>query len=139
LQAENSCMVIRMRKIIKNIPAFFLWIAWLVITAHLIIPHDHHSSDLYGNKEDECPVTDGKSGHNHGLPVHCHAFNDLVTEKVIKYIPGKHIQSHDFTLYDFNKISDFQTFHITIIEQHKTFASNPTVEFYALRAPPVVS
>jgi hypothetical protein len=128
-----------MKKVIKYIPVFFLWIAWLVITAHLIIPHDHHSSDLYGNKENGCPVTDRKSGHDHGLPIHCHAFNDLAAEKIIKYIPYKNIQSHNFTFCDFYKIPDFQTFHIIITEQHKTFVSNPYLEFNALRAPPAIS
>jgi len=128
-----------MRKIIKHIPGFFLWIAWLVITAHLIIPHDHHSSDLSGNKEDACPVTDGRSGHNHGLPVHCHAFNDLAADKVIKYIPGKNIQSHDISLGGFYKIPDFQSFYLTITEQYSAYASNPCLEFYALRAPPAIS
>jgi hypothetical protein len=128
-----------MRKVIKYIPVFFLWLAWLVITAHLIIPHDHHSSDLSGNKEDACPVTDGRSGHNHGLPIHCHAFNDLVTEKIIKFIPVKNIQFHDFTLSGISEVPYFQVFNITFTEQHKTYPDNHCLEFYSLRAPPAIS
>lgn len=129
-----------MGKIIKNIPAFFLWLAWLIITAHLIIPHDHHLADSFTADENACPVSNGKgkTSHNSGFPVHCHAFNDLTSEKAINYFFSENIQHNDIGIsnsFDPFKF-DLQLPGITIFNLRKTFTDSYFLKFSALRAPP---
>jgi hypothetical protein len=90
-----------MRKVIKNIPVFFLCLAWLVITTHLIIPHDHHLTDPLSAKQDACPVSNAKTGHTSHFPMHCHAFNDLTSEKAINYFFTENIQYNDIQIPGF--------------------------------------
>lgn len=57
---------------------FPLWLAGLVIMAHLFIPHDHHSETSVFNMEEACH-SKGDDSHHHTpfQPFHCHALNDL--------------------------------------------------------------
>ncbi|MBK7628043.1 MAG: hypothetical protein IPJ16_12765 [Bacteroidales bacterium] len=71
-----------MKKLLRKISVCFLWIAAIMVTAHLIIPHDHHSADSFSNQDKDCPVSDHGPNHHSGLPLHCHAFNDLTSEKL---------------------------------------------------------
>jgi len=69
-------------KVFKNIAVFSLWLAGLVIIAHLIIPHDHHSDSSVFNKGNGCHADNTQhSTKLPGFPIHCHAFNDLTFEK----------------------------------------------------------
>jgi hypothetical protein len=120
----------------KYIKVFTLMLGWFIITAHLVIPHDHHSSDLYGNKEESCPVSDEKPGHGHRLPIHCHAFNDLVTEKAVKIVSVRYIQSGNILYPGICDICYSQVFITTITENKLTFTFNPLLENCSLRAPP---
>jgi len=69
------------KKLLKKVSVFLLWLAALTITVHLIIPHDHHSADSSVSQENSCPASDHKSDHHSGFPFHCHAFNDLTSER----------------------------------------------------------
>ena len=66
----------RMRRIINFLMAFFLWLAALTLSAHMLLPHDHHISDCNSPQEETCPATDKNSTHHPVFPLHCHAFND---------------------------------------------------------------
>lgn len=67
-----------MKGLIKNIRRFLLLVAILVINLHMIIPHDHHG-DIQG-KLNTC----SSSGEHHPVfPPHCHALNDLVSERYL--------------------------------------------------------
>ncbi|MCX6320220.1 MAG: hypothetical protein NTX93_00220 [Bacteroidia bacterium] len=130
-----------MHKIIKNIPAFFLLLAGLVITAHLIIPHDHHLADSFTTKEDSCPVSNGKSGHSSGFPIHCHAFNDLTSEKATAYYFICNIQNNDILISSFFDSLAFELqFHIIpIIDLRESFPDHYLLELSQFRAPPSLS
>jgi hypothetical protein len=130
-----------MNKIIKNMPVFFLWLAWLVITAHQIIPHDHHLADTYSNQEDSCPVSNSKTGHHHGFPYHCHAFNDLASEKATTYVLQANIQTNDVLISGFPDIFVFelQVTLTTISNIRKFFPDFYLLELSPLRAPPSLS
>jgi len=127
-----------MSKIIKNIPVFFLWLAWLVITAHVIIPHDHHSADSFTAKEDACPFSNGKTGQSSGFPIHCHAFNDLASEKASTYFLTENIRYNDVSISGFPDALTFelQVSCITIIDLQKPFTDSHLLELSPLRAPP---
>jgi hypothetical protein len=67
--------------VIKLIRAFFLLLAALAMTAHMIIPHDHHMACQVNGFKDSCHLSHEKSNHHPFFPAHCHAFNDLAAEK----------------------------------------------------------
>lgn len=124
------------KRIFKYISGTFLWLAWLVINAHLMIPHDHHSSDIFGSKEDTCPVTDNKPVHNHGFPLHCHAFNDLTAEKFVKFIVSKNIQSDYLSIAGFSDVVKFQGYLATVSDSGQSFRESHFLDLSPLRAPP---
>ena len=127
------------RKITKNIPAFFLWLAFLVIIAHSIIPHDHPSADTFLAREDACHDSGGKTNHNSGFPFHCHAFNDFASEKVLKFILTKDIQFTDISVNIFSEVFKLQVRFIAIFDLRNTFSDSPFLKSTALRAPPLSS
>jgi hypothetical protein len=127
-----------MSKFLKHIPVFSLWLAGLVLCAHLIIPHDHHITDASVIEEENCPASDNESGHHSGLPVHCHAFNDLVSEKFRTYQILPEIQ------YNLNAFScsyeeitfDLHIYCVRIFDLQKPHIDSYALEFFLLRAPP---
>jgi hypothetical protein len=127
------------RKIVKYISLFSICLAWLVINLHLIIPHDHHSSDLFGIKDDACPVSENQPVHNHGFPLHCHAFNDLTAEKFVKYIVSKNIQSDYISIDGFSDDVKFQGSPVTVSDSQQNFRELHLYDLSPLRAPPYLS
>jgi len=67
-----------MKQRVRNIGRLFLLLAGLVILLHSTIPHHHDSDTHFETKSSECSShkTNGSSSN------HCHAFNDVVAEKV---------------------------------------------------------
>lgn len=130
-----------MRKKIRYIPISFLWIAWLVLTAHFMIPHDHHLVDTFTNQENSCPVSHGSSNHHPLIPVHCHAFNDQASEKAITFVLNDNLQTDgmSFNCFSDTFLFDFQLTPITIQNIRKPFPDPYRLELSALRAPPVLS
>jgi hypothetical protein len=127
-----------MRLLKKYIPAAFLWIAWFCIAGHLMIPHDHHLLESFSDTERSCPMTHQASHHHSQLPFHCHAFNDLASEKAII-----------FSLT--NLLADFSTFKqsddpsktclLNLFSPYSdinfSIPDNYLLESSSLRAPPV--
>jgi hypothetical protein len=118
---------------------FTLWFALIIILAHQIIPHDHHSTDLYGDKEEGCPVSHEMPVHKNGLPVHCHAFNDLTAEETIKVVPALMVNSNDFNLSNKLEIPYNQVLIITITDDHTLSVFPQFLEVNSFRAPPANS
>jgi hypothetical protein len=123
-----------MRKIIKYIPVSFVWIAWLILTAHLIIPHDHHLTESVIS----CPVSDNKSDHHSGFPIHCNAFNDLTSEKARPYSVTQVIQLNTFTFISSSIVITFesQLHYIKAFYSQIHIPDSFTLELSLLRAPP---
>jgi hypothetical protein len=96
-----------MNRIFKYTSIFFSWLAGFALVAHLIIPHDHHIADAFPEQDDNC---NSKNNHSHnGIPVHCHAFNDLAAEKAGRIIivdKHKNITS-DYTCEEVTSITHF--------------------------------
>ena len=67
--------------IFKRFRLVFLVFAALIFNAHMIIQHDHHAADY-----DICQDKDSNNRHHSNFPVHCHAFNDLATEKAVNFV-----------------------------------------------------
>ena len=80
-----------MRNAFKYISVYFMWLAVVAIWAHMIIPHDHHISETYSDQEQNCPASHHHSGDKSGFPVHCHAFNDLASEKARSFHISRNI------------------------------------------------
>ncbi len=70
-----------MRKAVKHITSLSMWLAVLAMLAHMVIPHDHHISETFSDQKQNCPASHHQNGEKPEFPVHCHAFNDLASEK----------------------------------------------------------
>lgn len=130
-----------MSKIFKNIPVISLWIAALSICAHLIIPHDHHLTDSLISQEESCPVSNGQTGHHTGFPIHCHAFNNLASEKAATFFLREHFQSIDLYYDHFadSYVFDLQITPLSVSDIREPFPDSYLLELSLLRAPPSLS
>ena len=128
-----------MSKSVRIISGVCLWFAWLVLTAHLMIPHDHHLMESFTGQEESCPASTDNTHHHSGIPVHCHAFNDLASEKAITFVLNDNIQSDNVSFNNYSDpfLFDFQLSFITIHDIRKPFPDPSLLELSALRAPPV--
>jgi hypothetical protein len=130
-----------MSKFLKYISVFSFLIAGLTLSAHQLIPHDHHSSDLYTNQEKNCPVSNNNSNHNAGFPTHCHAFNNFISEKFRPFQDSQNIQFYFFTFTSlFNTVNlRIQVHSESIITFQKPVIDSYTLESSLLRAPPALA
>lgn len=126
-------------KILKYIPGFSLWCAWLILTAHLLIPHDHHIADSFSNRDGNCSVPENKSSHNSSFPIHCHAFNDLATDKArpIQISPNIKENSIIFQVYSIQSELELPLSGENIIDLDKPVFNYFALDLSLLRAPPV--
>lgn len=127
-----------MSKIFKYVPVFFFWLAGLSLSAHILIPHDHHIADPNSVQDRNCSVPDNKSSHKSGFPIHCHAFNDLATEKVRLYHVSQNFQ---FNFIGFGILTDSNKPVVSLSCESIIDFQNPLYVTYALesnllRAPP---
>ena len=70
-----------MKRILRYFSFMMLWFAGFALCGHLVIIHDHHIDGTGFHEDGACPASSEHSGHGHGLPIHCHAFNDVASEK----------------------------------------------------------
>jgi hypothetical protein len=82
----------------RNTAALFLYLAWAVIIAHSVIPHDHHPDYSGSGNEATCTASKAAAGNHHHLPFCCHAFTDLACEKFSFTFEGSH---HNFISFLF--------------------------------------
>lgn len=127
-----------MRKIFKYMSAFSLWLSVITLSAHQIIPHDHHLADPYSKQDNNCPASNSKSSQKSGLPLHCHAFNDLASEKLRTFHISQNIQ---FILISFSNLSDTSAFElhvscVSIIDFLNPIFDSFVLDHSLLRAPP---
>ena len=126
---------------VKKIPAFFLFLAASVFYAHMIIPHDHHLAEADVCQENGSQASGKHTTHHNGFPVHCHAFNDLTSEKAIIYNIFSNIQSgssdpvskSDFTGFDLT------TKWICVFIDFNLAVNSGNLKLSSLRAPPLTS
>jgi hypothetical protein len=128
-----------MRKIFRSLPVIFILLAWTIMTAHQIIPHDHYLCDSTGEGEHHGPGPYENTDHNKGFPLHCHAFNDLTSEKMVKFVLANYIHFTLFYsggfLYAFQPVSNS----VTITVSDRDISEFPLLNFCSLRAPPSLS
>jgi len=129
-----------MCRIFRSIRVFCLLLSGLAISAHMIIPHDHHLFDTLSCHRNSCPVSDSKPVHHTGFPVHCHVFNDLAVEEFATLVLKKNTHSgfisviwvHDFPAHELNIAC------IKIFDSRKPFPDTCIPVSCLLRAPPSV-
>jgi len=118
--------------VFKRFKLLLLIFAALVFNAHMIIPHDHHALDY-----DVCQGKSTNSGNHNNFPFHCHAFNDLASEKAVNFVIS-HAQITDLLpgcLTD-NSIPKVYLSSIEISDVSKTPVNPCISEYSLLRAPP---
>lgn len=129
-----------MSKVFKNIAVFSLWLAGLVIMAHLAIPHDHHSDCSVFSKENECHADNTKLPVKApAFPIHCHALNDLTFEKasVIIVVHNDYVACDLFTVSLFDSaISTLDLPGIKIKDFPKPILETDFLRLSPFRAPP---
>jgi hypothetical protein len=130
-----------MKKVISKKSVLFLWAAWLLLTAHSIIPHDHHSQESFGAIENSCPASDHQSDHNSKFPGHCHALNDLTSEKALVYSFWGSLRYIDFIANDNASAANLESYlhSFILIELPEHLPVSHLLELSPFRAPPVLS
>jgi hypothetical protein len=128
-----------MKRILKYLQFFLFWLSGITLSAHLIIPHDHHISDTGTKQESNCPVNDDHHDKHKGFPAHCHFFNDLATEKESKHIFFNILQAD---VLDFSCDNELQLFaagkNFLFPGYENLVPEDPGPEdYFSLRAPPV--
>jgi hypothetical protein len=127
-------------RIVRNISLYFIWIAVLAINAHMIIPHDHHQAESDASQESTCPVSNDNTNHHNGFPVHCHACNDLTTEKAVLLVVFRNIECKYFVTTSFLDLTPFKQ-HITgtgLFEVTRLAFKSYIPDLSLLRAPPAL-
>ncbi len=126
---------------VKKIPAFFLFLAASVFYAHMIIPHDHHLAEADVCQENSSPASGKHTTHHNGFPVHCHAFNDLTSEKAIIYINFSQIHSGSSDPVSKSDLTDFAltTRWISVFTNFNLAVNSGNLILSSLRAPPLTS
>ena len=130
-----------MKKIFKYMTVFSFWLAGLSLSAHMLLPHDHHISGSLSKQEENCPASDNRSGQKSGFPVHCLAFNDLASEKARPIQISQNIQ---FSFITFSILTDTSTFNLqrsctSLNDFSKPIFDSYILEFSLLRAPPALA
>jgi hypothetical protein len=125
-------------KFLKSIRLFFLLLAGLAITAHLVIPHDHHMISTVSGQHESCPASGNKTGHHQSFPVHCHAFNDLAADKLASVFSVKSIPSGFISVIwsDDLNISDIPETNEPVTDTGRSLPFAYISRYYSLRAPP---
>jgi hypothetical protein len=128
------------RRIVRNSGVLLIFLAVLALVSHMIIPHNHHLAESDTLNEGKCPFPFNDPNHHSGFPFHCHAFNDLASEKVVSYYFVRNIQSRDFvpgSIFDLDvtnlKISCSRFFDVLELPLDSFI-----LEFSSLRAPPTI-
>ena len=68
-----------MKQIHKTAGLGFIGTIVLMILMHALIPHHHHFDSVFEHNQQ----TGQASQHSEDNPLHCHAFNELVTDKTV--------------------------------------------------------
>ncbi len=127
-----------MRKFFIYISVFSIWLAGLTLSAHLLLPHDHHLADPFSRQDNDCPASNDRSGHKSHLPAHCHAFNDLTSDKSRPIQISQNTQFRFITITILTETSAFKSKSscISNIDFSKPIFECHILEFSPLRAPP---
>jgi len=120
-----------MTRIIRKLRISFLLLAAFVFNAHMIIPHDHHNLD-----SDICQYPVSSGTHHQGFPYHCHAFNNLASEKATNFVIIKYNQSTDFIPDCSTVIFNQPVRWVELYDNHRNGVISGFQEFTSLRAPP---
>ena len=133
-----------MSKFLKNISRYPLLLACLVIVAHLAIPHDHHLDISFSDEKCNNPTDKDDCPEKSGVPFHCHAFNDLISEKqtpLVGNILELPAQVHHSLGLSSIEIIDFSASLLAInnkrfIDLHTPLINFDLLRYSSLKAPP---
>jgi hypothetical protein len=127
-----------MKKIVKKTYLFFIFLAIFIYNAHMIIPHDHHQGDWDFCQENS--VSGRGASNNHGLPFHCHAFNDMASEKAVQYLVVTHFESTDLIpgILTDQALVIRQSFLLNVIDQVDQPLEQHVFNLIPFRAPPTI-
>ena len=130
-----------MRALKANLRICSLLLAGFVFSAHLVIPHDHHINDSVSNSGISCGDSHENAKKHHGFPTHCHAFNDLLAEKIHAFDLTDQVQNvKSDIVIDFRLRINHNALPVyRIIPGYVMIPGSADPEPASLRAPPSVS
>ena len=123
---------------IKRIQSVFLILAGLLLVAHMVVPHDHHMTVSEESDNEECPVNDPDAKHHSGFPPHCHAFNDITSEKPVIYILKYQVNVLDACGFSESILLDLRNTSCSVFAFVDPFPEPYHQGLSQLRAPPFV-
>lgn len=119
----------------KTIRIFCLFLAAFIFNAHMIIPHDHHQTE-----NEVCTGGTIPASNHHGFPYHCHAFNDLASEKATICTIITNLQCFDLIPGYLNEPINFHHGYLILFPLYVGKPANTAFsELSLLRAPPSLS
>lgn len=95
MRIANLSIFAVMRQSHKYIPTLVLWLAVFAMGAHTVVRHDHHAEISCAAQEERCPASESSQEHHSESPIHCHAFNDVASEKAVNYQYQSNVQCLD--------------------------------------------
>jgi hypothetical protein len=89
-------MIRKLGKFFRKVAVLLLWLAMIIIMAHAVVPHDHHAEFSCSIPDKSCNSHENGAENHAPLPLHCHAFNDLVCEKFTFFFFKLHNISYSY-------------------------------------------
>jgi hypothetical protein len=99
----------------------------------MILPHDHHTTD-----SDICQSPVSPRSHHPGFPDHCHAFNNLASEKATTFVI-KYVNVIDFITDNNTQVYNHPVHWVTYYDSIKLTINSDIQKYASLRAPPSFS
>ena len=128
----------------QHIGNFLTFLAGLIILAHAVVPHHHHSEITHSPEEEsicESPVQEKQTSEQNDS--HCHAFNILASDYSITASSNqtKSDYFNFFTVGIFAQtyFSPVKTYASTFFGNQSIFIKQLFFSAHSLRAPPVIA
>lgn len=130
-----------MGRLFKYFQVLALWLAIFAMGAHMVVIHDHHAEIACSSGAEKCPASEDTSSHHPDSPIHCHAFNDVASEKAVSFQFQSKIQCYELIFSIVDDGCDFDLIlGCTFYPIPQTPYRSPHLRYAsALRAPPSFS
>ncbi|MEZ5107256.1 hypothetical protein [Mangrovibacterium marinum] len=122
--------------------SFFTFLAGLIILAHTVVPHHHHSEITHSSKEESACETPAQGQNPEKTDSHCHAFNVLVSEKTSTTSLNQlsdHFNFFPAGIIVQSEIPPVKDITTTIFGNHAIFIKQFFYTAHSLRAPPAIA
>jgi ribosomal protein L23 len=125
----------------QHIGNFLTFLAGLIILAHAVVPHHHHSEITHLSEQESTCEIPAQEKNTDNQDSHCHAFNTLVSEKttnsIVNQALSEYFNSYIAGINTSIEIPPVKKVTTTIFGDQAIFIKQFFVTAQSLRAPPV--